>query len=123
MRNLRGQQALQESTYYSDARGEKNLGPGFSTKPGGAKDEVRKSRTMWKKDKLTIEADIRKTESGSTLRLKIIDDWKLSKDGKTLTQTTSYYFNDGIDFETLKGQGVIVPARPKGFTKVFRRGP
>lgn len=120
MSNSKGRQVVQETTYYSDARGEKNLGPRISTKPNNTVDEVMKSKTKWNRDKLVTQTDIHKAESGATLGMRIIDEWKLSDDGKILTQTTTYRVDNGVEFGM---QGTITPARPKVFKNVFRRDP
>ena len=62
-----------------------------------------------------LELDVETTEdSGDEIRLniehEIIDEWRLSDDGKVLTQTTTYRINNGIEFGL---QGGVTPAGPK----------
>ena len=59
-------------------------------------------------------------KSGLTLSMRIRDEWRLSDDGRVLTQTTTYRINNGIEFGL---HGGITPAGPKVFKHIFRREP
>lgn len=129
--NSKGQSVSEELIYYSDGRGEKNLGPHsphrISTKPSDADDEVMKSKTKWKGNKLVTQTHIHKTESGATLIMDIIDEWKLSTDGRTLILTTTYAGGNGLspaDLEAkLRPQLISPPSRPAEVKRVFRLTP
>jgi len=74
--------------YYTDKRGEKN-------RVGKDNKEIN-TTTRWRRKALLIEAifvrPLNMPPSGSTVRMTETTKWKLSKDGKTLTETTSMRF-------------------------------
>jgi hypothetical protein len=123
-----GQERTRESVYYSDERGETNIGATISTTPNPRDEEI-KSRTRWKGDKLVTTTTIRKATAGTLLIWDIIDEWKLSPDGKTLTQTTIIKpDSSGPDIRVgpqgrpfPPGQVIYVPASGNRFKRVFRR--
>ncbi len=121
-----GQLKTRESIYYSDERGETNVGAPISTTPN-AQDEEIKSKTRWQGDKLITSARVRKAAAGTFLTWEIVDEWKLSPDGKTLTQKTTIKLdNSGADMmrsgRTIpSGQVIFVPAGANEFKRVFRR--
>src|SRR6185369_4197845 len=88
--NSNAQSVLEESTYYSDGRGEGNQRTGFRKEHGKSVEEIVRSKTTWKGGKLVSEAEIRGGKSGTGFGMKIRDEWSLSKDGKELIQTTTY---------------------------------
>jgi hypothetical protein len=82
-RHETGKETVQELTYYTDGRGEMN--PTFDGK------HTLKSNTRQKDDKLIIRFSLpSSTVNKRAMVNERIDEWKLSSDGKTLTQTSSF---------------------------------
>ena len=72
----------QEFTYYSDGRGETN--------PSNSGGQFR-SITSWKKNALVIKFSLPSTRANNNVVVnERIDEWTMSKDGQTLTQTSSF---------------------------------
>lgn len=124
-----GRERTREAVYYSDERGEINYGTTISTKPN-PKDEEIKSKTRWRNDKLVTSATVRTPVGGTFLTWEIIEEWKLSTDGKTLTQTTTIRSDNnspdmirrGPQGQPLpSGQVIFVPASNNKFKRIFRR--
>jgi hypothetical protein len=66
------------SIYFSDGRGETHKDP--------ATGHELKSKTKWDGDKLVTRYTGRRFGIGTVTSMDIIEEWKLSKDGKTLTK-------------------------------------
>ncbi|MBD0327179.1 MAG: hypothetical protein ICV68_12155 [Pyrinomonadaceae bacterium] len=117
-----GRERTRETVYYSDERGETNYGTTISTKPN-PKDEEIKSKTKWKDDKLVTSATVRTAVRGTFFNWEIVEEWKLSPDGKTLTQTTTIK-PDPLGSDRIvgsPGRVIYVPAINNKFKRVFRR--
>ncbi|MBV9956914.1 MAG: hypothetical protein JO360_00780 [Acidobacteria bacterium] len=88
--NRRGDE--REVVCYTDGRGEEN--PSFITvKTVGRSNEPKeqtplKSKTGWEGEKLVRRGVTRQTVSGRNFTHEIVQEWKLSQDGSTLTETT-----------------------------------
>lgn len=126
-----GQDSKRELIYYTDERGETNFGAAINTRPGLTEQPIQ-STTTWKKNKLVSTARVQKSLSGSFFSWKIIDEWKLSTDGQTLTQTTIIRFEDSSDMmkggspgrsSGLPSWPIFVPAGSQEFKLVFSRVP
>ncbi|HBB86790.1 MAG TPA: hypothetical protein DC047_04170 [Blastocatellia bacterium] len=107
--------------YYTDGRGETNattmfLSTGTDMKLPGAKD-VTKSTTKWSGNKLVTRVKLRSVIGGHSLEFEIIDEWKLAKDGQTLSQTSRTVFSQDMS------GGVFVPANRPDFKRVYNRVP
>lgn len=117
-----GQSTETDFVYFSDGRGETNptimvLSTGTDmNKPVEDKD-VTKSKTKWNGDKLVTRSTLRNVVARHPLEFDIIDEWKLSKDGKTLTQTSRTVFR-----QDLSG-GIFVPANRPDNKRVYNRLP
>lgn len=117
-----GQSVERDFVYYSDGRGETNLTTMFLStgtdmnKPGSDKD-VTKSKTKWDGDKLVTRSILRNVIGGHPLEFDIIDEWKLSKDEKTLTQTSRTIFRQDMS------GGIFVPANRPDNKRVYNRVP
>jgi hypothetical protein len=75
-----GQEQTQEMTYYSDGRGE--IGRRFIGNSEG------KSKSEWDGDKFVTRFSITSEHAGQRrVSFDVIQEWKMSADGKTLTQT------------------------------------
>ena len=88
---VKGQSEQRELTYYTDGRGE--LNPTIywlSTTPDPKSEHPAetKSRTTWSRNNIVIRATLRLTAGGHVMEEEVVDEWKVSDDGKMLTQTT-----------------------------------
>ncbi|MDT5296460.1 MAG: hypothetical protein QOJ76_3340 [Acidobacteriota bacterium] len=79
--SLNGQQQTQETTYYTDERGETNP----ATMGGG---EV-KSKTKWDGDRVVAHATIKREGPRGPSEIDLVEHWQVSGDGKTLTHSTT----------------------------------
>ena len=93
-----GKIAERESIYFTDERGETNqatqfmLSTGTSAPTGETDRERTKSYTRWSGNKIISVATLRMTLGGRMLEYKVIDEWKLSDDGKVLTRISQIVF-------------------------------
>lgn len=88
---INGNAQQRELTYFSDGRGESNPAIHWiSNTPDGnvPHPAETKSKTKWSGDKIVTRATLRQMEGIHTVEEEIVDEWKLSADGKTLTHTT-----------------------------------
>ncbi len=90
---INGQALQRELTYYTDGRGETNpttiwLSP--SPDPKSSRPAETKSRTRWSGERLVIRSTLRLMVGIHVISEDLVDEWKLSADGKTLTQTTRH---------------------------------
>src|SRR6266550_9215081 len=88
-----GQVTGQDLIYYTDGRSETNpttmfLSTSTDMNPQGHDKDVTKSKTSWSGNKLVTRSSLRSLIAGRVLQFEIVDEWKLSQDGKTLTQTS-----------------------------------
>jgi len=94
-----GQPVEREFLYFTDGRGETNSATILLTsqpgrlKPEDIDKEMVKSRTTWQHDKIMMRATLRDNSGGHMIEYEIVDEWKLSADGKTLTQTNRIVFH------------------------------
>ena len=73
----------QQLTYYADGRGETN--------PSDSGGKTFHSVTTWKKNALVIKFSLPSTRANNNVVVnERIDEWSMSKDGQTLTQTSSF---------------------------------
>ncbi|MDQ1637281.1 MAG: hypothetical protein QOF62_620 [Pyrinomonadaceae bacterium] len=117
-----GQLTGRDFVYFTDGRGETNptivfLSTSTDVHAQGHDKDVTKSRTTWSGNKLVTRSTVRGPVSGRSLEFEIIDEWKLSSDGKTLTQTSRTVFRQDMS-------GVIfVPANRPDIKRVYNRIP
>jgi hypothetical protein len=119
-----------ELIYYSDERGEQNYGVTIRTQPAITEEQI-KSETKWNGKKLRTRGYVRKALSGTFISWNIVTEWKLSADGKTLTQTIRVIpeetDSNQISSNTRSrglprpGQVIFIPAGPREIKYVFRR--
>jgi hypothetical protein len=90
-----GQIKKHEFTYFTDGRGEENEATSIITanpaafKPEDLKNKVTKSKTKWRGDKIVTRSRYTLNVPGASLiEFEQVDEWKLSTDGKILTQTS-----------------------------------
>lgn len=114
-----GKTVERESIYYTDERGETNQATTtITTNPGSVRPEdlekqVTKSRTRWSGDKLITVSTLRLTAAGHVLEYELVDEWKLSKDGKVLTKLSKIVFQGS--------NAMFVPAIVPDTKKVYNR--
>jgi hypothetical protein len=88
---VNGQRTERDSTYYTDGQGEANPTTTWvTTNPGADSDRPpeTESRTSWSGAKIVTRSKARPHAGTAVLEFEIIVEWKVSGDGKTLTQTT-----------------------------------
>jgi len=80
-------------TYYTDGRGESNPTTDrltTNTGPDSFKPPETASKTTWSKDKIVTRSIARTHAGAAIIEVDIIDELRLSSDGKTLTRTTRF---------------------------------
>ncbi len=117
-----GQVTGQDLIYYTDGRGETNpttmyLSTSTDMNPEGHDKDVTKSKSSWSGNKLVTRSSLRSRIAGRVLEFDIIDEWKLSQDAKTLTQTSRTVFNPD------SSPGVFIPANQPDIRRVYNRVP
>ena len=119
-----GQLASSQFVYYTDGRGETNrailfLSTSIDMNPGRHDKEIIKSKTSWSGNKLITHSrsPVRSLIGGQLLEFEIIDEWKLSADGKTLTQTSRTVFRQDMS------DAAFVPANAPDIKRIYNRVP
>lgn len=115
------QPATLDLTYFTDGRGETNQTTMYVTdNPGSARQQsgadVTKSKTRWSGDKLVTRSLVRNILSGRVVEYEVVDEWKLSADGKTLTQTTQWIYQP----DSLR-KSIYIPSRAPDAKRVYNR--
>ncbi len=106
--------------YYSDGRGETNptimfLSTGTDMNRQGTDKDTTKSKTSWSGNKLVTRTTLSNLIAGRRLEFEVVDEWKLSKDGKVLTQTSKTIFRQD------SANAVFIPASRPDSKKVYAR--
>ena len=117
-----GQTTERNSVYYTDGRGESNattmfLSTSTDMNPQGHDKDVTKSKTTWSGNKVVTRSTLRSVIAGRQLEFEVIDEWKLSDDGNTLTQSSRTVFRQDTS------SGIFIPARRPDTKKVYNRVP
>jgi hypothetical protein len=105
--------------YYTDGRGETNQATAFLTlnprdlKPGDVEKKTLKSTTKWSGKKLVSRALLRMAVGSHMLEFESVDEWKLSSDGKVLSQTNRVVFQ--------QSSGAFIPAALPEKKRVYNR--
>jgi len=111
----------QEFVYYTDERGEKNASVMFMMSPQNPSsttlnmNQQTASKTKWHGNAIVTTAVLRSIVAGYTLDFNVIDEWKLSADGQTLTQTTRLVYLGS------SAPGGFIPANRPDTKKVYNR--
>lgn len=92
---VNGAATERESIYYTDGRGETNLVPAITDKPGSVREEEVKSRTVWKGDKLVTRSVSRPLAVGRSVYVETVEEWKLSSDRTRLMRTLTVTVDSG----------------------------
>lgn len=117
-----GQTLERDFVYYTDGRGETNMALirlTTNTRKVTAADidkEVIKSKTTRQRDKIVIRATGRNMAGTLVLEYEMVDEWKLSRDGKTLTQTSRMIFRLDVP-----SRSVFIPANRPDDKRVYNR--
>ncbi len=117
-----GQTLERDFVYYTDGRGETNMALILlttNTRDVTAEDldkEVIKSKTTRQRDKIVIRAIRRNMTGTHVFEYEMVDEWKLSSDGKTLTQTSRMIFRPDVS-----SRSVFVPANRPDDKRVYNR--
>ena len=109
-----------EFIYFTDGRGEENEATSVITanpsafKPEDLKNKVTKSKTKWSGGKIVTRSSYTVNVPGGTfVEFEQVDEWKLSTDGKILTQTSRV---------NLKSSNTaFIPGNPPDKKRVFNR--
>jgi len=115
-----GQIIEREFVYFTDARGETNAATtGLTTNPStmktdDLKNQVTKSKTKWSGNKIVTRSQLRLNVAGHFVEFEQVDEWKLSADGKILTQTSRVIFQNS--------DAAFVPAMAPDRKRVYNRG-
>lgn len=122
MAESNGQVSAHDFVYYSDGRGETNptilfLSTRTDTNLQRHDKDVTKSKTTWSGNKMVTRSTVRSLIGGRVLEFEIIDEWKLSSDGKTLTQTSRTVFHQD------NSGAIFVPANLPDMKRVYNRLP
>ena len=94
-----GQPVERDFIYYTDGRGETNTATILLTsqperlKPDDIDKEVVKSWTTWQRDKVVTRSTMRSMTGTYIFEYDIVDEWKISSNGKTLTQISRIVFH------------------------------
>jgi hypothetical protein len=112
-----------ETVYYSDGRGESNLGPWFIEEGAKRRDEL-KSKTVWKGRALVTRTEIKRLVRGAAAYLIVTDKWTLSQDGHTLTRVQTLWTRNGTYLALGSGgRATVTDSGPGEYKTVFRRVP
>ena len=114
-----GQIVERESVYFTDERGETNQATQFMMSTGASvstseiERERTRSYTRWSGNKIVSVATLRMVLGTRVVEYKVIDEWKLSDDGKVLTRISQIVFQGS--------SGAFVPAIVPDTKKVYNR--
>jgi len=114
-----GQINKHDFVYFTDGRGETNEATSVITtdpkafKPEDLQNKVTNSKTKWSGNKIVTRARLKVTAVGQFVEFEQVDEWKLSEDGKVLTQTSKVNF--------LNSDAAFMPARNADKKKVYNR--
>lgn len=115
-----GQLVERQFVYFTDGRGEENQATAMlTTNPGGPPRDLQKERTKsttrWSGTKIVTRALLQLQAGGRVVEFELVDEWKLSSDGKTLTQSTRTVFLQS------SSSGVFIPAMAPDKKRVYNR--
>jgi hypothetical protein len=94
-----GQSVEHDFVYLTNGKGEKNPGTLFvevdsrSKRPTVLQNEQVKSKTKWQGNKIVTRSSVESRiggVGGLSMQYLVVDEWKMSPDSKTLTQTTKF---------------------------------
>jgi len=113
-----GQQVERQSVYFTDGRGEENQATAMlTTNPNAPPRDPQKgtkSTTRWSGNKIVTRSLLQLQAGGRVVEFELVDEWKLSSDGKTLTQTTKTVYLQSSG-------GAFIPAMAPDKKRVYNR--
>ena len=95
-----GQIVEHSFVYFTDERGEENEATAVLTtnpsaiKTDDLKNRITKSKTKWSGNKIVTRTKLQLTVAGHFVEFEQVDEWKISADGKVLTQTSRVIFQN-----------------------------
>jgi hypothetical protein len=114
-----GQIIETDFVYFTDGRGEENqMTSLLTTNPSAAKaddlkNKVTKSKTTWSDKKIVTRTKLQLTVGGHFVEFEQVDEWKISNDGRVLTQTSRVIFQNS--------NNAFVPAMAQEKKRVYNR--
>jgi hypothetical protein len=114
-----GQIVEHDFVYFTDGRGEENEATSLlTTNPAGVKSDdlkhrVTKSKTKWSGNKIVTRALLRMEVAGHFVEFEQVEEWKISDDGKVLTQTSRVIFQNS--------DTAFIPAMAQDKKRVYNR--
>ena len=115
--HLNGQAEQRELTYYTDGRGETNVATiwlSISPDLKSPHPAETKSKTKWSGDRIVTRSKLWLMAGIHVIEEDVVDEWKLSADSKTLTQTTRH-----IVPTTSSDGSIVVPANRSDDKRVY----
>lgn len=113
-----GQMVERQFVYFTDGRGEENQATTMlTTNPTVPRDlhkERTRSATRWSGSKIVIRSLLQLQAGGRVVEFELVDEWKLSSDGKSLTQTTRTVYLQSSG-------GAFIPAMAPDKKRVYNR--
>ena len=113
-----GQRVERQSVYFTDGRGEENQATAMLTMnpnaPPRDPQKGTKSTTRWSGNKIVTRSMLQLQAGGRVIEFELVDEWKLSSDGKTLTQTTKTVYLQSSG-------GAFIPAMAPDKKRVYNR--
>lgn len=115
-----GQLVERNFVYFTDGRDEENQATSLLTtnpqtaKPGELQNQRTKSKTRWSGNKVVIRSLLQLTAGGRVIEFELVDEWKLSSDGRTLTQTTRTLYLQSAG-------GAFIPVMAPDKKRVYNR--
>ena len=114
-----GQLVERNFVYFTDGRGEENeatamLTTNPSAPPRDLQKERTKSTTRWSGNKIVTRSLLQLNAGGRLIEFELVEEWKLSSDGKTLTQRTRTVYLQSSG-------GAFIPAMVPDKKRVYNR--
>ena len=116
--SINGVKEERDLTYYTDGRGETNPTTAWvTTNPGSEswRPKETKSKTSWSKNKIVTRSVSQTFAGGAVFEFEIVDEWRLSPDGKTLTKASKT-----IPSRNLTGNAAFAIGNGAEFKEVYR---
>lgn len=114
-----GQMVEHNFVYFTDGRGEENeptvrLTTNPSVPPRALQKERTRSTTRWSGNKIVTRSLLQLQAGGRVVEFELVDEWKLSSDRKTLTQTTKTVYLQSTG-------GAFIPAMAPDKKRIYNR--
>ena len=116
--SINGAQEERDLTYYTDGRGETNPTTAWvTTNPGSEsyRPSKTKSKTAWSNNKVVTRSVVQTFGGGAVFEFEIVDEWRLSSNGKALTKTSKTIPN-----RNLTGNAAFVIGNGAEFKEVYK---